>query len=124
MVGSTTLAGVAERIVRGEDLLLATRDFLDQVPRRTSEQLAEFVRQRPDLTGNDCADALLARIAEHLAVTLGIPCPVRVGEPERFLDRFWFVSEVAGLRAAALAQAPVAHKRRGVLWPARSLERV
>lgn len=45
-------------------------------------------------------------------------------EPERFLDRFWFVSEIPGFRAMAIAQAPAAFRRRGVFIPERSLHRV
>jgi hypothetical protein len=45
-------------------------------------------------------------------------------EPVRFLDRFWFVSEVPGFRATAIAQAPAAFRRRGVFIPERSLHRV
>jgi hypothetical protein len=45
-------------------------------------------------------------------------------EPQRFLDRFWFVSEVPGFRATAIAQAPAAFRRRGIFVPERSLHRV
>jgi hypothetical protein len=38
--------------------------------------------------------------------------------------RFWFVSEVPGFRAIAIAQAPAAFRRRGVFIPERSLHRV
>jgi len=76
------------------------------------------------LTGDGRADALVAGIAEHLSATRGLPCPSWVRDEERFLDRFWFVSEVPEFRAVALAQTPIALKRRGVFWPARSMKRV
>jgi hypothetical protein len=63
-------------------------------------------------------------VAEHLVAVRGLPCPAWVHEPERFLGRFWFVSTVPGFRAVAIAQTPIALKRRGVFWPARSMERV
>jgi hypothetical protein len=44
--------------------------------------------------------------------------------PDRFLDRFWFVSDVPGFRAVSIAQAPAAFCRRGVFVPERSLHRV
>ena len=119
-----SLADVSMRIASGADALPAARDFLDQTGRRSDVELASLIRERPELTGDVRADALLAGIAEHFSATRGLPCPGWVREDERFLDRFWFVSDVPGFRAIALAQTPIALKRRGVFWPARSLERV
>ena len=121
---SLSLAEVAVRVSEGEDVLPAVRDFLDQVNRRDKGELAELIRARPEPTGSQKADALLAGVAEHLAAVKSLPCPAWVREPERFLDSFWFVSDVPGFRATALAQTPMALKRRGIFWPARSLERV
>jgi hypothetical protein len=121
---STSLAMTAARVASGTDLLPAVRDFLDQTDRRTDAELAALIREPPGPTGSDRGDALLAGIAEHLAATRGLPCPRWVLDPARFLDRFWFVSPVLGFRAISLAQTPIALKRRGIFWPARSLERV
>ena len=121
---SLSLADVAMRVSKGEDVLPAIRDFVDQVNRRDQGELAELIRTHPEPTGNRRADALLAGVAEHLAAVKSLPCPAWVKGPERFLDTFWFVSDVPGFRATALAQSPIALKRRGIFWPARSLERV
>jgi len=119
-----SLAATAKRVSTAEDLMPAVRDFLDQIPRLTVDDLALLITDRPPLTGRPEADALLGGIAEHLAATRQVRCPAWVREPERFLDRFWFVSGTKGFRAIALAQTPMAMKRRGVFWPARSMERV
>ena len=121
---SLNLAQVARDTRAGGDVLSLTRDFLDQVSRRTDKELGALIWERPELTGDGRADALLAGVAENLAAVRKLPCPAWVHEPERFLDRFWFVSSVPGFRAVALAQTPIALKRRGVFWPARSMERV
>ncbi len=121
---SLSLAEVAVRVSDGDELLPAVRDFLDQVKRRDDRELADLIRTRPMSTGSGKADALLAGVAEHLAAVRSLPCPSWVREPERFLDAFWFVSDVPEFRAVALAQTPIALKRRGIFWPARSLERV
>jgi hypothetical protein len=121
---STSLAESARRVAAGGDLLTAVRDFLDQAAHRTDDEVAGLIAERPGTTGDERGDVMLAGIAEHLAATRGLRCPAWVLEPERFLDRFWFVSQVPGFRAIALAQTPMALKRRGILWPARSLERV
>ena len=120
----TSLAGTADRIVRGEPSLAAIRDFLDVIGRSSPSEVTSLIRERPRLTSDPKADALLAGLAEHLAATHNLPCPSWVLEPERFLDQFWFVSRVPGFRAIAMAQTPIALKRRGIFWPARSLERV
>ncbi|MBA3401492.1 MAG: hypothetical protein H0U05_05830 [Actinobacteria bacterium] len=121
---SASLAEVARRISEGEDVLPAVRDFLDQVNRRDKDELTDLIHTRPEPSGSRKADALLAGVAEHLAAVMSLPCPAWVREPDRFLDTFWFVSDVPGFRATALAQTPIALKRRGIFWPARSLERV
>ena len=121
---SVSLADVARSVASGEEPLPLVRDFLDQVHRRSDAELEALIREEPPLTGRAELDALLAGIAEHVAAVRNLRCGSWVREPERFLDRFWFVSDVEGFRAVALAQTPVSLKRRGVLWPARSLERV
>ena len=119
-----TLRGAGARVDGGEDLLIVVREFLDQAGRADARELAALIGERPELTGDTRADALIAGVAEHLAATREVRCPGWTSAPERFLDRFWFVSTEPGFRAIALAQTPVALKRRGIMWPARSLARV
>ena len=118
-----SLADVARRVAAGADPLAATRDALDQAGRADDHELAALITERPQLTGAPF-DALVGGIAEHLAAIHDLPGPAWVRDPERFLDTFWFVSDTVGFRALALAQTPIAFKRRGVFWPARSLGRV
>lgn len=119
-----TLRETGARVDGGGELLPAAREFLDQAGRANASELAAMIAERPDPTGSARADALLAGVAEYTAGLQQIACPSWASEPERFLDRFWFVSTEPGFRAISLAQAPVALKRRGILWPARSLARV
>ena len=119
-----TLREAAARVEDGEDLLIVVREFLDQAGRATPDDLATMIDARPALTEDARADALLAGVAEYAAGNAERPCPIWTSEPERFLDHFWFVSREPGFRAIAIAQTPVALKRRGIFWPARSLRRV
>jgi hypothetical protein len=119
-----TLRDAGARVEGGEDPLIVVREFLDQAGRASAPELAAMIRERPKLTGDARADALIAGVAEHLAAVREVRCPDWTSGPERFLDRFWFVSAEPGFRAIAIAQTPVALKRRGILWPARSLRRV
>jgi hypothetical protein len=119
-----TLVDTAVRAGEGEEGMLCVRDFLSQIPFCSADQLEKMIMDQPQPTGDQRIDALLAGLAEHIAATRGVACPSWVHDPERFLDRFWFVSPTKAFRGIAIAQTPIALKRRGVFWPARSLERV
>jgi hypothetical protein len=120
-----TLASVAAATIDGGEFRFAVREFLDEFALRPDlGSKAAAIRGRPLPTGEERFDAFLGAIAEHLALRCEMERPDWSVEPDRFLDRFWFVSEVRGFRAISLAQAPAAFRRRGVLIPERSLRRV
>jgi len=120
-----TLAGVSTRIRAGEEFGHAVREFLDEFSLRADERSrAAAIVARPEATGDERYDAYLGALAEHLSLAHGLERPAWSLEPVRFLDRFWFVSDVPGFRAVSIAQAPAAFRRRGVFVPERSLHRV
>lgn len=120
-----TLAAVALRARSGEDFHRAVREFLDEFALRADERSRlDAIVEKPLATGEPRQDAYLGALAEHLAVTHGLERPAWSVEPDRFLSRFWFVSEVSGFRAISIAQAPAAFRRRNVFVPERSLHRV
>ena len=101
------------------------REFLDEFALRGDDRLREeAIAESPMSTGDPRHDAYLGAMAEHLAAAHGLSRPRWAVEPTRFLDRFWFVSDVPGFRAISIAQAPAAFRRRGVFIPERSLHRV
>jgi ABC-type nitrate/sulfonate/bicarbonate transport system substrate-binding protein len=120
-----TLADVARRACAGEDFRHAAREFLDEFALRGDDRSrAEAIGERPGPTGDPRHDAYLGALAEHLAAVNRLRRPAWSIEPDRFLNRFWFVSDVPGFRAMAIAQAPAAFRRRGVFIPERSLHRI
>jgi len=120
-----TLAGVAARIREGEEFGHAVREFLDEFSLRGDDRSrAEAIGERPEPTEDERYDAYLGALAEHLSLAHGLERPSWSVDPGRFLDRFWFVSDVPGFRAVSIAQAPAAFRRRGVFVPERSLHRV
>lgn len=124
-LSTATLAAVARRTRAGEDFRRAVREFLDEFTLHGGDRArAEAIAQRPEPTGDPRHDAYLGALAEHLAATYRLSRPPWSIEPDRFLDRFWFVSDVPGFRALSIAQAPAAFRRRGVFIPERSLHRV
>lgn len=122
---TATLAGVSERARHGEDFRHVVREFLDEFALHGDDRSrAESLSERPAPTGDRRHDAYLGALAEHLAAVHDLDRPQWSLDRDRFLDRFWFVSEVSGFRAIAIAQAPAAFRRRGVFIPERSLHRV
>ncbi len=120
-----TLAGVARRAQADEDFRHAVREFLDEFALRGDDRSrAQAIAERPVATGDPRHDAYLGALAEHLAAVHHLRRPAWSVEPERFLRRFWFVSDTPGFRAVSIAQAPAAFRRRGVFIPERSLHRV
>ncbi len=119
-----TVAGVAERVVLGDPFLPAVRELLDEFSLLgTDDQRLRALEEAPRPTGDQRHDAYLAALAEHLAAASGIARPPWTCDPERFLERFWFVSEVEGFRALAIAESPAAFRRRGVFVSRGSLDR-
>lgn len=120
-----TLAAVSDRARAGGRFNHAIREFLDEFALRGNDRSrSAALAERPAPTGDPRHDAYLGALAEHLAAVHRLERPAWSIEPERFLPSFWFVSEVPGFRAVAIAQAPAAFRRRGVFIPERSLHRV
>jgi len=119
-----SLAVVAERVREGVDLRIAVGEFLDEfalLPR--GDLRARALRDQPSPTGARRHDAYLGALAEHLAAIHGLERPVWAVDPARFLEAFWFPSEVCGFRALAIAQSPAAFRRRGIFIAQGSLDR-
>lgn len=81
-----------------------------------------LVAREPERTGHARFDALLAAIAEDLCVRAGVEPPAWVHGRHRFLDGFWWVSDLPSARARALVHAPASYRRRGVMLDRHDLE--
>jgi hypothetical protein len=120
-----TLAALVRRPTEEAGFRHAVREFLDEFAlRQGNRSRAAAIADEPSPTGDPRYDAYLGALAEHLAAVHHLERPAWSVEPNRFLDRFWFVSEVPGFRAVSIAQAPAAFRRRGIFIPERSLHRV
>lgn len=124
---TTVLPAAAARVDAGEDPLFVLRELLDQVylweEVRGLEALARVIAIVPPATTDERFDALVAGVAEHIAVTRGLERPPWVCAPERFLDAWWFPHSRRGFDAIALRDAPAALRRRGVMIHPSMLER-
>lgn len=123
-VFTQTAAGVARRVLAGEDFRVAVRELLDEFSLLLSdEQRARSIAEEPPYTGDTPQDAYLAALAEHLAADRGLRRPDWTIAAHRFLDRFWFVSGEPGFRALAIVESPASFRRRGIFVSAGSLRR-
>lgn len=68
----------------------------------------------PEPTGDRRWDALLAGVAEDIALRRHLPVPAWTVAPIRFLDQWWFVGEFSALHPLALVETPAAIANRGV----------
>ena len=96
-------AGVYRLLVHGVPRLLAAA---------APEHRASLLSEAPPLTGTRW-DALLAGVAEHLAMLHGIDMPAWCDEAARFADPPWVAGAAAGSRC--LIGAPGAFLRHGAL---------
>jgi len=120
-----SIAGIADRHAAGEDFWIAMRELLDEFDLAPTEEIRQgAIFECPRPTGDLRYDAFLGALAEHLAVKNDLERPGWAVAHDRFLDRFWFVSEVPGFRAIAIAQSPAAFRRRGVMIASGFLHRV
>ncbi|MCS6919941.1 MAG: hypothetical protein NZM28_09230, partial [Fimbriimonadales bacterium] len=75
------------------DPWLWVRQFMDDFYAAAPETRAQLIAERPELTGDPRFDAYLAALAEHFAFHYQLPTPAWVGEPERFLEQWWFPTQ-------------------------------
>ncbi|HWF54601.1 MAG TPA: hypothetical protein VG223_08245 [Solirubrobacteraceae bacterium] len=120
-----SLAGVALRVRAGENFFVATRELLDEFALAPADAIRRrAIELPPGPTGTPRYDAYLGALGEHLAVRHRLAIPPWTACADRFLDRFWFVSDVKGFRALLLTESPAAFRRRGIFVSERSLIRV
>jgi len=110
-----SLAGLARFIAGEPDFDARWRlvvEFLKEYNREPAGVRQQLLAQVPGPTGDERWDALLAGLAEHLAMRDGKDAPP--WSASRGLRRFWFPFDTPGARAQALVHAPAAFRRRGV----------
>jgi hypothetical protein len=119
-----TLAQVLQLVRSGEKFRFCLAGFLDEFYGDGSTKArASRIWEDPGLTSDARLNALLGAIGEHLAIrwNLGVP-PAWTSEPERFLDRPWFLGHER-MKGFFLAESPLAFRRRFIFTEAEPLRR-
>jgi hypothetical protein len=119
-----TLAEVARRRNKGEDLAPLLAEFLDTFYGALADAAAEpLVADEPERLPSTEEHALLGGVAEHLARRWGLAIPEWSNDPSRFLARPYFTSPLEGFKALLLAESPLAFRRRLIFTEAEPLRR-
>ena len=98
-------------------------EFLTEYAGSAPQTRQSLLDTEPASTSDRRWDAFLGALAEHLAFHDDLACPLWARAPERFLDRWWFLSNTPTGRAEAIVTAPASFMRRGVFIERRDLER-
>ena len=119
-----TLVQVLQLVHEGEKLRFCMAGFLDGFYGDTNlESRARRIADDPGRTDDPKMNALFGAIGEHLTMrwNLGAP-PAWTGQPERFLDRPWFMGHER-MKGFLLAESPLAFRRRFIFTEAEPLRR-
>jgi transcriptional regulator with XRE-family HTH domain len=109
------LASAARRHIGDDETLLRmSLQFLDDFEEATPSTRRGLLVKTPPGTGDPRWDAFFGALAEHLSYHHDLPIPGWTARDDRFLRRWWFLSDLPSVRAAALAESPAAFRRRGV----------
>lgn len=103
------------------DMLRLVRQFVMNAER--SADVASMISDPPSTTGDKRWDAMVAAVAEYVAVLLHVDVPDWVMESEP-LDEWWFVTDYPALHALAFVETPPALARHGVFMRRASLVNV
>ena len=109
--------------LRKSDESSAYREFIqlsDDLARERGPLLAALTALAPAPIDSRY-DALLAAVAEHYLLTVGLPLPPWVSDPSRVLADSWFVDDVTALFDKTVAETPSAFVRHGVFIAASEL---
>ena len=109
-------ADVAEALATHNeaDAIRLAFQFVERYDRAAASDRPAMVVDEPAPVGDPRFDALLAAVVEFCCARHHSLAPYWVDEPNRFLQRWWFVSGFRSLHADAIAHSPISFARRGV----------
>lgn len=121
-----TLVALGRRLSRAESESERRRlvlEFVEEYRWEPRDQQAVLLDARPESTGDQKYDALLAALAEHLAYHSDLSVPDWAYDDDRFLDQWWFPVDLPAVRADALVHSPGAFRIRGIFIGSGALDR-
>ena len=99
-------------------------ELINEFRRADPADRTALVDPEPETTGSREWDAFLAACVEWVCAAADVAIPAWTRRPERFLDRWWFVTPYRSLHASAFVHTPAAFANRGVFIHRSSLESI
>jgi hypothetical protein len=124
---ATALAEQLRDVLAGGDKHAALRlvaEFVWDVDHAGADARAPLLDERPGPTGAPQWDAMLAGVAEMLALRHGLRVPPWTAEPDRFLATWWWFADQPAWMVSAFTNTPAALANRGVFLHASALTSV
>ena len=122
----TALAPIVAEMRLSDESAAAWRlvgEVLDDEAMGTPAETALVVADAPAPTGDNATDALMAALAEYLALQRGIQAPGWSQDPDRVARPWWFVADAPAWIPTSLRESPRSFAKRGVFVTAAGLER-
>jgi hypothetical protein len=120
----STLKAAAEHALVYGKLGAFIREFLDEFYAISDpEAKLRAIADEPPLLEHSTANAYLAAVAEHLALTNHIGPPEWTQQDRRFLKRPFFPANLDSLKALCIKESPTAFRRRMIFVDAQPLSR-
>jgi hypothetical protein len=98
-------------------------EVLDDEAIGTAADTFLVVADAPRPTGGSATDALMAALAEYLALQRGISAPGWAQDPDRVARPWWFVAAAPAWIPTSLRESPRSFAKRGIFVTAAGLER-
>ncbi|HET6949137.1 MAG TPA: helix-turn-helix transcriptional regulator [Acidimicrobiales bacterium] len=89
-------------------------EFVHRFLGSSDDERRRMIAARPPTTGSDGWDALVAAVAEWLAVRSEMSVPGWAHDPDRYLPGGWWVTDLPSMRAWEYAGSPMSFKVHGV----------
>jgi transcriptional regulator with XRE-family HTH domain len=127
---AVSLVGLARSIleeVARDDYTTPIRqaaELASRFEKADADQRRRMIAAPPPSTGDERWDVFLGALGEWLAVRAGMRAPEWVHRRDRYLDRGWWVTPMASMRAWDYAGSPAAFKTRGIYLHRDSLANV
>jgi transcriptional regulator with XRE-family HTH domain len=121
------LGPAVARVLEAQGGLAAWRlaaEVLDDENLGTASETALVIADDPGRTGDSRADALMAALAEHLALRRRIAVPGWTEDSTRVARPWWFVASSPAWIPTSLRDSPASFARRGIFVTAGALERL
>lgn len=102
------------RLEDGSQALRIVADWFGRAQKASLDDLDRAIADEPAGTGDPRWDALLAGVAEQIALDRARTCPRWTLAPHRYLPTWWFMSRYPSVHPSAFVEAPKALANRGV----------